>query len=140
MLDELVEMRAWDGDTDLRVGGDVLGDLRAGDLDAVQLDVPASAQLELEDELEPREGGDLPLEVEDGLLDQALGVGGRQAASGSDPVTLEQLLADDHPLDLRRALADEQQRGVAVQPLDLVLLGVAVAAVDAEGVLDALLA
>ncbi len=40
----------------------------------------------------------------------------------------------------RGVMQPEQQRRVAVQPLDLVLLGVAVAAVDAEGVLDALLA
>src|SRR5690349_23509544 len=57
-----------------------------------------------------------------------------------DLVALQELLADDHALDLARALADQQQRGVAVQALDLVLLRVAVAAVDAEGVLDDLLA
>ena len=34
------------------------------------------------------------------------------------------------------SLADEQHQGLAVEPLDLVLLGVAVAAVDAEGLLD----
>src|SRR5919206_37357 len=55
----------------------------------------------------------------------------------SGPVALQQLLPDDHALDLRRALADEQQRGVAVQALDLVLLRVAVAAVDAEALLHA---
>src|SRR5688572_18547516 len=55
-------------------------------------------------------------------------------------VALEQLLPDDHPLDLRGALADQEQRRVAVEALDLVLLGVAVAAVDAERVLDDLLA
>src|SRR2546423_13583806 len=58
----------------------------------------------------------------------------------SDLVALEELLADDHPLDLRRALSDEEQRRVAVQALDLVLLRVSVAPVDAEGVLDDLLA
>src|SRR4051812_630891 len=63
-----------------------------------------------------------------------------RVSPGLDLVALEELLADDHSLDLRRALADEQQRRVAVQALDLVLLGVAVAAVDAEAVLDALLA
>src|SRR6185436_1505638 len=57
-----------------------------------------------------------------------------------DLVALEQLLADHHALDLGSALADQQQRRVAVEPLDLVLLGVAVAAVDAEAVLDDLLA
>src|SRR5215212_10827054 len=57
-----------------------------------------------------------------------------------DLVALQQLLADHHALDLGRALADKEQRGVAVEPLDLVLLGVAVAAVDAERVLHDLLA
>src|SRR5829696_4532943 len=54
-----------------------------------------------------------------------------------DLVALEELAADDHALDLRRPLADQQQRRVAVEALDLVLLGVAVAAVDAEALLDA---
>src|ERR687888_2014559 len=58
----------------------------------------------------------------------------------SDLVALQQLAPDHHTLDLRRALADQQQRRVAVEPLDLVLLRVAVAAVDAEGVLNDLLA
>src|SRR3954452_21652364 len=58
----------------------------------------------------------------------------------SDLVALQELAADHHALDLRGALADQQQRRVAVQALDLVFLGVAVAAVDAERVLDALLA
>src|SRR5438876_1236321 len=57
-----------------------------------------------------------------------------------DPVSLEQLLPDHHALDLGRALADQEQRRVAVEPLDLVLLRVAVPAVDPEGVLDDLLA
>src|ERR1700712_1097688 len=58
----------------------------------------------------------------------------------SDLVPLQQLFADHHALDLRGALADQKQRRVAVEALDLVLLGVAVAAVDAEAFLDALLA
>src|SRR5215213_11982122 len=57
-----------------------------------------------------------------------------------DLVALQQLLADHHALDLGCALADEQQRRVAVEPLDLVLLGVAVAAMDAERLLHHLLA
>ena len=66
------------------------------------------------------------------------GATSRSAPSGpprwcSDLVPLQQLLADHHALDLRGALADQQQRRVAVEPLDLVLLRVAVAAVDAEG-------
>jgi hypothetical protein len=55
-------------------------------------------------------------------------------------VAAQQGAADDHPLDLARALADQEQRRVAVEPLDLVLLAVAVAAVDAEAVLHDLLA
>src|SRR4051794_20850359 len=58
----------------------------------------------------------------------------------SDLVALQELASDDHALDLRGALADQQQRRVAVEPLDLVLLGVAIAAVDPEGVLDDLFA
>src|SRR6476661_7204028 len=57
-----------------------------------------------------------------------------------DLVSLEELLADNHALDLGGSLADQQQRRVAVEALDLVLLRVAVAAVDAEALLDALLA
>src|SRR3954447_12590813 len=62
---------------------------------------------------------------------------GLRACAWSCPISLQQLAPDDHPLDLGRSLADEQQRRVAVQALDLVLLRVAVAAVDAEALLDA---
>src|SRR3954447_1290469 len=62
------------------------------------------------------------------------------AAPHLDLVTLEQLLADHHALDLRGALADQQQGRVAIEALDLVLLRVAVAAVDAEAFFDAVLA
>src|SRR6185437_12118567 len=55
--------------------------------------------------------------------------------SGLQLVALEQLAPDHHPLDLRGALADQQQRRIAVDPLDLVLLGVAVTAVDAQALL-----
>src|SRR4051812_35093422 len=58
----------------------------------------------------------------------------------SDFVALEELLADHHALDLGGSLADQQQRRVAVEALDLVLLRVAVAAVDAEAFFDAVLA
>src|SRR5207253_799635 len=61
--------------------------------------------------------------------------GGR--ARRLDLVALQELSPDDHALDLGGALADEQQRRVAVETLDLVLLGVAVAAVDAKALLDA---
>src|SRR5260370_34876949 len=60
--------------------------------------------------------------------------------AGAEPVLLQQPAAGDHLLDVGRALADQQHRGLPVEPLDLVLLGVAVAAVDPEGVLDDLLA
>src|SRR3954470_2148608 len=59
------------------------------------------------------------------------------ALRASDTMPLQQLLADDHALDLARPLAYEQQRRVAVDALDLVLLGVAVAAVDAQRLLGA---
>src|ERR1700712_1137190 len=64
----------------------------------------------------------------------------RLAAPHLDLVPLQELFADNHALDLGSPLADQQQRRVAVEALDLVLLRVAVAAVDAEGLLDALLA
>src|ERR1700709_2013080 len=57
-----------------------------------------------------------------------------------DLVPLQQLLADNQALDLGGSLADQKQRRVTVEALDLVLLRVAVAAVDAEALLDALLA
>ena len=65
VLEQLVELGAGDREADLRVGGDVAGDLRARDLDAEELDVTAAAQLELEDELELRQRRDLALEVGD---------------------------------------------------------------------------
>src|SRR5258708_5684513 len=55
----------------------------------------------------------------------------------SDLMTLQELAPDHHALDLGRALADQQQRRVAVDALDLVLLGVAVAAVDPQALLGA---
>src|SRR5438874_12375871 len=56
-----------------------------------------------------------------------------------DLVPLQQLAADQHLLDLGGPLADQEQRRVAVEALDLVLLRVAVAAVDAERLLGVLL-
>ena len=49
----------------------------------------------------------------------------------------QQRLADDHALDLGGAFADQQQRRVAVKALNLILLRVAVAAVNAERLLNA---
>src|SRR5882757_6726919 len=57
----------------------------------------------------------------------------------SDLVPLKDLFADHHALDLGGPLADQKEWGVAVEALDLVLLRVAVAAVDAERVLDVFL-
>src|ERR1700709_1654003 len=57
----------------------------------------------------------------------------------SDLVPLEDLFADHHALDLGGPLADQEQWGVAVEALDLVLLRVAAATGDAEGVPDGFL-
>src|SRR5205085_14590 len=54
-----------------------------------------------------------------------------------DLMPLQELAADHHALDLRGPLADQKQRRVAIEALDLVLLGVAVAAVDAQALLHA---
>src|SRR5512147_1682861 len=67
-----------------------------------------------------------------GRADRAIPLDERRA---SELVVLEQPPPDDHLLDLGRALADEQHRRLPVEPLDLELLRVAVAAVDAERVL-----
>src|SRR5690606_38797713 len=67
----------------------------------------------------------------------------RALGSALELVLPEQAAADDRLLDLAGALTDEQERRLAHEPLDLVLLGVAVAAVDAErlgGHLGAILA
>src|SRR6185312_12118071 len=64
---ELVEVRARHGQADLGVRRDVLGDLRARHLDPEQLDVAATAQLQLHDELELLQRGHLLLEVRDAL-------------------------------------------------------------------------
>jgi NADPH:quinone reductase-like Zn-dependent oxidoreductase len=53
---------------------------------------------------------------------------------------LEEAPADDRLLDFRGPLPDQEHGGIAVEALDLVLLRVAVAAVDAQGVLDHFLA
>src|SRR5947209_8447812 len=55
----------------------------------------------------------------------------------SDLMALQQLAPYDHALDLGGSLADQQQRRVAVQTLDLILFGVAIAAVDAQALLHA---
>src|SRR5438445_4205985 len=62
---------------------------------------------------------------------------GAHDARGSDLVPLQELAPDHHALDLGGALADQQKRRVAVQALYLELLRVAVAAVDAQRLLDA---
>src|SRR6185312_8178161 len=60
---------------------------------------------------------------------------GNRVPSCSDPVVGEQSLADDVLLDLAGALTDQQEWGISHQPLDLVFLRVAVAAVDPEALL-----
>src|SRR5215467_6172697 len=62
------------------------------------------------------------------------------AALHLDLGPVEDLAADHHALDLGGALAGQEQRRVAVEALDLVLLRVAVATVDAEAFFDAELA
>jgi hypothetical protein len=81
VLDELVEVRARDGDSDTLVAAHVLGDLRAGHLDAVELYVAAAAQLEPDDELEVVERRHLVLEALDALLDERLRVGRGHSAT-----------------------------------------------------------
>src|SRR4030065_2020204 len=49
---------------------------------------------------------------------------------GSGP--FQQLPGDDEPLDLRGSFVDRKDAGVPVDPLDLVFLGIAVAAVDLQ--------
>src|SRR2546423_1464187 len=49
-----------------------------------------------------------------------------------DLVSLEELLSDHHALDLGSSLPYQEEGSVAVEPLDLIFLRVAVAAVDAE--------
>jgi hypothetical protein len=78
VLDQLVEVRARDGDADLGVRRDVLGDAGARQLDAVELHVAAPPELELGDELEVLQGGHELLEVQDRLLDEGLGIGPAQ--------------------------------------------------------------
>src|SRR4051794_1245976 len=53
-----------------------------------------------------------------------------QSGSALELVIGEEAATDDGLLDVRRALADEEHRRFAVEPLDLVLLRVAVATVD----------
>jgi hypothetical protein len=62
--------------------------------------------------------------------------GGHAAAGLLELVAGDEFAADDHALDFAGAFADQEQGGVAVEAFDLVFLGVAVAAVDAEGVFD----
>ena len=50
--------------------------------------------------------------------------------------SLQQAAPDDHALDVGGALADQQHGRLAVEPLDLEVFREAVAAVDAEGILD----
>src|SRR6266581_7749177 len=64
----------------------------------------------------------------------------RSGMQSGDLVALQELAGDHELLDLAGPLADEQERGVAVEPFDRVLGRVAVAAVHAQGVGDDLVA
>ena len=77
VLGQLVEVRARDGEAHLRVRRDVARDLRARQLDAEELDVAAATELELEHQLELLKRRHLLLEVQHGVLDEGLGLGGR---------------------------------------------------------------
>src|SRR5215207_5678903 len=128
-LREAVELGPRDRELQAGALGLALRDDRSGEPDAEDLDVTAAPQLEAHRELQVAErwhlGREPPVSGRDELL----------RARHLRPVALEQLLADHHLLDLGRALADQEQRRVAVDALDLVLLRVAVAAVDPQGLL-----
>src|SRR6266571_7708896 len=64
----------------------------------------------------------------------------RSGMQSGDLVALQELAGDHDLLDLAGPLADQQERGVAVQALDGVLGRVAVPAVHAQGVGDDLVA
>src|SRR5687768_12798313 len=70
-----------------------------------------------------------------GCLDMTVGFPGNSATQKpgrlpSSGITLHQLPRDDDPLQLVRSLPDREERRVAVIALDVVLLRVAVGAVD----------
>src|SRR5690606_23940205 len=77
-----------------------------------------------------------PPGTSDRILPPSVSPTARRARSALELVVLEHGLADDHLLDVGGALADQHELDLAHDALDLVLLGVAVATVDPEGVLD----
>ena len=72
-------MRARHFDANLCVGGDVLRDLRSGQLDPVHLRVVPGAQIQPRHELELLQSRHVVKEALDGGLDQGFGVGLGQA-------------------------------------------------------------
>src|SRR5215211_1679442 len=128
-LSELVEVRAWHRELQACTVGLPFGDDRAGHADTEDLHVTPPTQLEANRELQVAERRDHGGEAPVGGRDQLLG------ASHLGAVALEELSSDHHLLDLGRALPDQEQGRVAVDALDLVLLGIAVSAVDPEGLL-----
>src|SRR5262249_43065271 len=60
------------------------------------------------------------------------GSGCDEFMAGSYPVPLDQPLGDYETLNLVRALADDEERGIAIQALDDELLAVTVAAMNAH--------
>src|SRR3954452_24881576 len=128
-LGELVELGARYLELEPGVLGLTLGDDRPGQAHAEYLDVAPAAKLQANRQLEVAERGNFAREPLVGARDQLLG------ARHLRLVPLEELLADHHLLDLGCALADQEQRRVAIYALDLVLLRVAVAAVDAQRLL-----
>src|SRR5205085_3783106 len=82
---QLVEARTLDLQPHLRVRRDVLRDLRARQLDAIELHVASPAQLQPHDESQRLERRNLRKEVPHALLDEASGVrGGGQGLKPSD--------------------------------------------------------
>src|SRR5215218_4235726 len=73
---QLVELSAVDRQAHLRVGRDVLRDLRAGQLNAVELHIAPPAQLQSDDESQRLQRRNFREEVPHALLDETSGVRG----------------------------------------------------------------
>ena len=104
---QLVEVRARDRERHLRVRRDVLGHLRSGHLDPVELHVAAATQLEPGDELQRLERRHLVEEPRDGGLDQRFGVRRR----GQDRLSLRARALTREPITTLTVF-----RGLPVRP------------------------